>query len=159
MVKKDVIGLAVLIARVNATPQIVYMMPQAEIRDAETDVQVEPPCIWLVQVPFADDIRPPTTEVCLSALESKDDAEPPHPDSTQLVSLCKRLIKKLKVIYQPNQFANPGRWSVSEPSSSLISIAVLQYHYANLEAIALSLPEPKADDQTHPDTEAIAKVK
>ena len=56
---------------------------QAEIRDPETDVQVDPPCIWLIQIPFADDMREPRLAHSLSAKvastvpvsNSGDDAE------------------------------------------------------------------------------------
>ena len=40
---------------------------QAETRDPETDVQVDPPCIWLIQIPFADDMREPRLAHSLSA--------------------------------------------------------------------------------------------
>lgn len=38
---------------------------QGEKRN-EDDLQEEPPCIWLIQIPFADDIREPTVKTCLS---------------------------------------------------------------------------------------------
>lgn len=42
---------------------------QAEVRDEETDVQIDPPCIWLIQAPYADDIRYPTVDECQSAVD------------------------------------------------------------------------------------------
>lgn len=94
MLSKNIIGLGVLIARVNSTPQIVYLLPQvrsicsqlqcnacllnfsyfvpsiqAEVRDEETDVQIDPPCIWVIQVPYADDIRYPTVDECQSVVD------------------------------------------------------------------------------------------
>lgn len=107
MLKKGVVGLGVLVARVNSTPQLVYMLPQAEVRDEQTDNQVDPPCIWLVQIPFADDIRPPTTEVCLSTLPESGVAADDN-GGRNMVQLFTKLLKKLRVVYLPNQFANPG---------------------------------------------------
>lgn len=66
MVKKDVIGLGVLVARSNSTPILCWLVPQQEERDLESDNQIKPPCIWLVQIPFADDIREPLVEPSLS---------------------------------------------------------------------------------------------
>lgn len=39
------------------------------MRDEETDVQIDPPCIWLIQIPFADDIRYPTIDECQSVVD------------------------------------------------------------------------------------------
>lgn len=33
---------------------------------------MDPPCIWLIQIPFADDIRPPTINTCLSVADPED---------------------------------------------------------------------------------------
>lgn len=44
-----------------------FATDQAESRDPETDVQVDPPCIWLIQIPFADDMREPRLAHSLSA--------------------------------------------------------------------------------------------
>lgn len=48
--------------------------------------------------------------------------------------------------------------SLSVPDADDCVDTVLQYHYANLEALALSLDAPEAIDQTLPQTEAIAEV-
>ncbi|CAD6579969.1 MAG: ATP-dependent DNA helicase II subunit 1 [Cyphobasidiales sp. Tagirdzhanova-0007] len=135
MLKKDVIGLGVLIARSNSSPQLVYMLPQAETRDEETDVQIDPPCIWLVQIPFADDIRAPIATSSLSVMSDGG-------ESNSMIQVMKKLIKKLKVQFRPYQFTNP----------------TLQYHYSNLEAIALQLDAPEPKDETLPLTDQIAKA-
>ena len=143
MLKKDVIGLGVLIARSNSSPQLVYMLPQvrshalmkgqqgsllfrskAETRDEETDVQIDPPCIWLVQIPFADDIRAPIATSSLSVMSDGGELDLlswelarsqveglPTGESNSMIQVMKKLIKKLKVQFRPYQFTNPSKIS------------------------------------------------
>lgn len=84
MLNKNKIGFGVLLARANARPQMVVMIPQVRIcappsmrtvlmsvillltQDEELNefgMQVTAPGIHLCQLPFADDIRPLNIEV------------------------------------------------------------------------------------------------
>lgn len=79
----------------------------------------------------------------------------------------------MRVLYRPYQFTNPSERNTqsvihtvpalrSMRLSSLIGAldkyVALQYHYANLEAIALQLDPPEPKDDTLPLTDQIAKV-
>lgn len=95
------------------------------MRDEETDVQIDPPCIWVLQAPYADDIRYPTVDECQSAVDVEGRLSRPHTvplaelqhlillpnisgDDNPLVENFKKLIKKMRVQYSPHQFPNPG---------------------------------------------------
>lgn len=124
LLKDEKMGLTWFIARKNATPVVAALIPGAEKLD-EGGLQVMPPGMWLIPLPFADDIRQnPETVVVRS------------PDS--LTDCMKNIVKQLqlpKAVYDPARYPNPS----------------LQWHYRILQAMALEedLPE-KPEDKTIP---------
>lgn len=57
MAKKKKMALAIFCGRMNATPCFAALLPQLEERDDEG--QKEPPGMYVIPLPFADDIREP----------------------------------------------------------------------------------------------------
>ena len=103
LLKDEKIGIVWFIARKNAAPVIAAMIPGAE-RLGEHGEQVLPPGMWLVPLPYADDIRryPETTMVS-------------SPDS--LVDMMRTVIQQLQLPkgqYNPEKYPNPGACS-TEP--------------------------------------------
>ena len=119
------------IARKNAAPVVAAMLPSAEKLD-ENSVQKLPPGMWLLPLPFADDIRPnPETNVVVA----------PEP----LIDRMRAVVELLhlpKSQYAPHKYPNPS----------------LQWHYRILQALALDedLPE-KPEDKATPKYKQIDK--
>ena len=120
------------IARKNATPVIVAIIPGEEKLDS-SGLQIIPPGMWLCPLPFADDIRqnPEVTSVIRA----------PDP----LVDRMRTVVEQLqlpKAQYDPSKYPNPA----------------LQWHYCILQAMALEedLPE-KPEDRTVPKYRQIDK--
>jgi ATP-dependent DNA helicase 2 subunit 1 len=57
LVKDKKVGVAWYIARTNATPVLVAILPSEERVDDATKVPIIPAGLWLCQLPFLDDIR------------------------------------------------------------------------------------------------------
>lgn len=55
MTRKDTIALSIFCPRSNVAPCFAYILPQPEIVGDEG--QLEPPGMYVVPLPFADDIR------------------------------------------------------------------------------------------------------
>ncbi|PVH77702.1 Ku DNA-binding complex, Ku70 subunit [Cadophora sp. DSE1049] len=133
LLKDKLMGVAWFIARANASPLIVAILPSAERFDDVTGAQVIPPGLWLYPIPFADDIRePPSVPKPLVAGE-------------ELIDLMRMIVRQLqlpKAIYDPTKYPNPA----------------LQWHYKVLQAMALEeeLPE-QSEDKTIPKFRQINK--
>ncbi|OXV09439.1 hypothetical protein Egran_02798 [Elaphomyces granulatus] len=119
------------IARKNAAPVVAAMLPGAEKLD-EDNVQKLPPGMWLLPLPFADDIRPnPETNLVVA--------------SESLIDRMRTIVEQLqlpKAQYAPHKYPNPS----------------LQWHYRILQALALDedLPE-KPEDKMIPKYKQIDK--
>lgn len=126
-------GLGWFIARKNAKPLLVAIIPSAERIDELTGAQLVPQGLWLYQLPFADDIR--------SAPEQPSLIE--APDS--LINEMRKVIQQLqlpKATYDPSRYPNPA----------------LQWHYRILQAMALDEEVPSVpDDKTKPKYRQIDK--
>lgn len=90
------IGIAWYVARKNAVPQIAAIIPGAEKLD-EVGAQMIPPGLWIMPLPFADDVRqnPETTLI----------RAPPA-----LVDLMREVVQQLqlpKAVYDPSRYPNP----------------------------------------------------
>ncbi|KAL8828714.1 MAG: hypothetical protein Q9170_006483 [Blastenia crenularia] len=126
-------GIVWYIARSNAAPVIAALYPGAEQRDEEKDIQTMPPGLWLIPLPYADDIRQ-------------------DPEITNLIRAPEPLIDRMHTIvqqlhlpkgrYDPSKYPNPA----------------LQWHYRILQAMALDeeLPE-QPEDMTKPKYKSIHK--
>lgn len=99
-------GIAWYVARKNAAPQIAAILPGDEKLD-DVGLQVIPPGLWIMPLPFADDIRqnPETTLI-----------RAPEP----LIDLMREVIQQLqlpKALYDPGKYPNPCKHIYLNPPS------------------------------------------
>jgi len=133
LLKDNKMGLGWYIARVNANPIIVAILPSAERIDESTKQQVFPAGLWLYPLPFLDDVRnpPPSTSHIMA------------PDT--LVDSMRTIVMQLQLpkgTYDPKKYPNPA----------------LQWHYKILQAIALGEEVPDTpEDKTLPSYRQINK--
>lgn len=95
-------GLAWFVPRKNATPVIAAIVPGAE-KLGEHGEQVIPPGMWIIPLPFADDIRQNPETSLIRAPES-------------LVDLMRIVVQQLqlpKAQYSPEKYPNPCRLNAS----------------------------------------------
>ena len=101
LLKDQVMGLAWYIARKNAAPVIAAILPGAE-KSNESGEQTIPPGLWIVPLPYADDIRQNPETMLIRAPES-------------LIDLMRIVIQQLqlpKAICDPSKYPNPGTRSL-----------------------------------------------
>ena len=132
LLKSKKMALAWFIARKNAAPVMAAIIPGAERYDDEGE-QLMPPGMWLVPLPFADDIRP-----C-----PEQPQEPKtEPELTDKMRIIIEQLQLPKGVYEPNKYPNPD----------------LQWFYRILQAMALEEEVPeKVDDKTLPRYKQINK--
>lgn len=132
MLKDDKVGIAWFIARENANPIMVAIIPSRNPDDEASETPYLPAGLWLYPLPFADDVR----NVDLSA--------PPRP-ADELTDKMREVVQNLqlpKALYNPLKYPNPS----------------LQLHYKVLQAMALDEDVPDAlDDATIPKYRQIDK--
>lgn len=131
MLKDQLMAVTWFIARRNTTPVIAALMPGVEKTDDERR-QILPPGLWIVQLPFADDIRQNPPSMLVRA-------------GDELVDCMRTVMQQLQLpkgVYDPMRYPNPA----------------LQWHYRILQALALDedLPD-KPEDKTIPKYRAIHK--
>lgn len=131
MVGKDKLAIAVYMPRPNSIPEMAALLPTAEVRD-ETGLQIEPPGMQLIPLPFADDIREMPAEYhrSLSATEEE-------------VAAAGRIVKSFSKAapFDPDTIQNPA----------------LKYHYESLKAVAFGTDIGDPSDDCKPDYEGIEK--
>ncbi|KAL7272978.1 ATP-dependent DNA helicase II subunit 1 [Rhizina undulata] len=113
LVQSGKIGIAWAVVRGNAAPVLMALVPSEEI--IEGRVQVQPPGLFMIALPFADDIRQ-NPEVPL--------VEVPE----ILIDKMRAVLKQLHMPkgYNPHKYSNPS----------------LQWHYRILQAVALDEDVP-----------------
>ncbi|KAH8945077.1 hypothetical protein BDL97_12G020900 [Sphagnum fallax] len=121
----------------RASSQLVALVPQEE--ELADGLQLEPPGMHLIYLPYADDIRPTEKyHIC-------SEASVPRASKEQ-VEAAAAFINKMKL----------DSWSVFD-----ISDPAMQRHYAILQAIALEQEEEsllEATDTTLPDSKGIMRA-
>ena len=146
-------GLSWFIARKNAAPQIAALLPGAEKTD-DNGMQIMPPGLWVVPLPFADDVRHNPETLLIRSPE-------------KLIDLMRAVIQQLqlpKAHYDPLKYPNPGKHcrDTSDTYDRNISYPdiALQWHYQILQAMALGedIPE-EPEDNTVPKYRQINKVR
>lgn len=128
-------GLGWYIARANANPALVAILPSEEAHDEKTGKQLRPSGLFLYPLPYADDIRQP--------------APSPKPlvSSDEMVDKFDIVVQQLKLPkgkFDPARYPNPA----------------LQWHYKILQAMALQEEVPvfsEKDDKTLPKVRQIHK--
>ena len=96
LLKDRKMGVAWFVARKNAVPVIAALVPGAEKLSDEGE-QIVPPGIWIVPLPFADDIRQNPETPLVRAPEV-------------LIDLMRLVIQQLqlpKAVYSPEKYPNP----------------------------------------------------
>ena len=132
LLKSKKIGIAWHVARKNANPQLVAVVPSKSQSDESSGTSYLPAGLWLCPIPFADDVR----------------AGP----ETQLVRTTDRLTDKMNTLVRQLQLPGGSYDPAKYP------IPALQWHYKILQALALEEEVPeKAEDATVPKNKAIGK--
>ncbi|KAK0637263.1 SPOC like C-terminal domain-containing protein [Bombardia bombarda] len=132
LLKDDKMGLAWFIARENANPILVAILPSRNPDDEDSGTPAFPAGLWLYPLPFADDIR---------------NVEHPAPPRAidELTDKMREIVQNLqlpKSMYNPLKYPNPS----------------LQWHYKILQALALDEEVPETlDDATIPKYKQIDK--
>ncbi|XP_077660925.1 uncharacterized protein AFUA_5G07740 [Aspergillus fumigatus Af293] len=131
LLKDHKMALVWFIPRKNAAPVLGAMIAGEEKVD-ENDVQKFPPGMWIITLPYADDVRQ-NPETTLNVA--------PEPLIDQMRTIVQQL-QLPKASYEPQKYPNPS----------------LQWHYRILQALALDedLPE-KPEDKTIPKYRQIDK--
>ncbi|KAL8670718.1 MAG: hypothetical protein Q9168_004767, partial [Polycauliona sp. 1 TL-2023] len=117
------IGITWFIARKNAAPVLAALYPGPESLD-DNGLEILPPGLWLIPLPYADDIRQ-------------------NPEITTLIRAPEPLIDHMRLVIQQLQLPKAKFDPSKYPNPSL------QWHYRILQAMALGedLPE-MPDDKT-----------
>lgn len=118
------------IPRRNASPALVAVIAGPEVVSPDTHMQVAPPGLFLVALPFADDIR-------------QDPMQHANRAPTELVDKMSDIVQNLRLAsYEPSKYQNPA----------------LQWHWRILQAMALEEDMPEAQaDKTLPKYKGIDK--
>lgn len=131
LLKKEKMAIAWFVPRRNAVPTLAAIIPGKE-RLGERNEQIRPPGLWVIPLPYVDDIRQNPETPLVRA-------------SDNLTDIMRDIVQNLtlpKGEYDPSRYPNPA----------------LQWFYRILQAIALEdeLPE-KPDDKTVPKYRQIDK--
>ena len=133
LIKSKRMGLVWFIARRNASPTLCALLPSEEKTDEDGEQQM-PPGLWLIPLPYADDIRqfPEQTDAPLVTTEALTDKMRVIMEQLQLPS----------GVYDPSKYPNPD----------------LQWFYRILQAMALEEDIPDVPvDKTIPRFKQIDK--
>lgn len=122
LLKSKKMGLVWFVARRNASPTLCALLPSAETLNEEGEQQT-PPGLWLIPLPYADDIR---------EFPSQPDA--PLKTTDDLTDKMRIIMEQLQLpsgVYDPSKYPNPD----------------LQWFYRILQAMALDedIPETPID--------------
>jgi ATP-dependent DNA helicase 2 subunit 1 len=129
LLKSQKMGLVWFISRRNAAPVLAALIP-AEEKMNEDGEQTMPPGLWIIPLPFADDIR-----------AFPESAEKPLKTTDELTDKMRIIIEQLQLpkgVYDPARYPNPD----------------LQWFYRILQALAL-----EDDIPTQPDDKTIPRFK
>lgn len=133
MLKDEKMALAWYIPRRNATPVLAAIIPGEE-KYNENAEQIYPPGMWIINLPFADDIRDKPETVLVRTTD----------ELTDKMRVVIQQLQLPKAQYDPKKYPNPS----------------LQWFYRILQAMALEedLPE-QPEDKTIPRYKQIDKVR
>ncbi|KAL0259440.1 ATP-dependent DNA helicase II subunit 1 [Diplodia seriata] len=131
LLKKEKMAITWFVPRRNAVPTLAAIIPGQE-KLGERNEQVRPPGLWVIPLPYVDDIRQNPETPLVRASDS-------------LTDIMREIVQNLtlpKGEYEPSRYPNPA----------------LQWFYRILQAIALEdeLPE-KPEDKTIPKYRQIDK--
>lgn len=98
LLKDQKMAVTWFVARKNATPVIAALIPGEE-KLGESGGQVVPPGLWIIQLPYADDIRKKPEMLHVQAPDELTDMMRPIVSQLQLP----------KAQYNPSKYPNPGK--------------------------------------------------
>lgn len=129
-------AIAWYIARKNAVPQIVAILPSKKQSAEDSGTNYLPAGLWLHPLPFVDDLRDLESIKPKSVVRASD----------ELITQMRTIVQNLKLPkdqYDPSKYPNPA----------------LQHHYKILQALALDedINELKREDHTVPRHKQINK--
>lgn len=96
LLKDQKMALAWFIARKNATPVIAALIPGEE-QYGDDDEQVMPPGLWIVPLPFVDDIRQNPDVLTVKTTDKL----------TDLMRVVVQQLQLPKAVYDPTKYPNP----------------------------------------------------
>ncbi|KAF2821542.1 Ku DNA-binding complex, Ku70 subunit [Ophiobolus disseminans] len=133
LLKSKKMGLVWFIPRRNASPTLGALVPAEEMTNEDGE-QTMPPGLWLIPLPFADDLR-----------QFPEQADKPLKTTDELTDKMRVIIEQLQLpkgVYDPAKYPNP----------------TLQWFYRILQAMALEEELPEVpDDKTIPRFKQIDK--
>lgn len=129
LLNSDKMAVAWYIARKNAAPEIVAILPSKKQSDESSGTKYLPAGLWLHTLPFVDDCRDLETIKPKSVVRASD----------ELITQMRHIVQNLKLPkdqYDPTNYPNPS----------------LQHHYKVLQALALDedVVDMKVVDKTLP---------
>ncbi|KAI0863105.1 hypothetical protein F4860DRAFT_502236 [Xylaria cubensis] len=133
LIESKKVGMAWHIARKNANPQLVAIIPSRASSDEKSGTQYMPAGLWLYPIPFLDDVRhgPEAGKIIRT--------------TDALTDRMNKVVQQLQLpggAYNPSKYPNPA----------------LQWHYKILQALALEDVVPdQPEDATVPKYRAIHK--
>jgi ATP-dependent DNA helicase 2 subunit 1 len=132
MLKDEKMALAWYIPRRNATPVLAAIIPGEE-KYNDNGEQIYPPGMWIINLPYADDIRDKPETILVRTTDTLTDK----------MRIVIQQLQLPKAQYDPHKYPNPS----------------LQWFYRILQAMALEedLPE-QPEDKTIPRHKQIDKV-
>jgi len=140
--ERGLIAIARAMPKANSSLQLVALVPQVEVLDNESGRQEKSPGLFLVRLPFADDLRDLTlNETNVAYLTMQNNNQNPQEESgrKEQVSAAKRVVETLsEPHWEPDMLDSPA----------------LKVCYTCIEAIALAIPPDQTvqvDDLLHPD--------
>lgn len=136
LLDSDKMAIAWYVARKNAVPQIVAILPSDKPSNEASGTSYLPAGLWLYPLPFVDDVRD------LEPIKYK----PVVKASDELIDQMRIIVQNLtmpKGVYDPSKYPNPA----------------LQWHYKVLQNMALDedLDKEKKEDLTQPKYRQINK--
>lgn len=136
LLDSDKMAIAWYIARANAVPQIVAILPSDRPSGEESATSYLPAGLWLYPLPFVDDVRDLEPIKLKSVVKASD----------ELIDQMRIIVQNLtmpKGMYDPSKYPNPA----------------LQWHYKVLQNLALDedLDNEKREDLTLPKYKQINK--
>jgi ATP-dependent DNA helicase 2 subunit 1 len=132
LLKDEKMGIAWFVPRANAKPELVAVLPSKSQDEHDSGTPFLPAGLWLLPLPFADDLRGVDVKETLRC-------------SSGLIDQMRVIVQNLqlpKAMYNPMKYPNPA----------------LQWHYKILQALALEEEVPdQPEDATLPKYKAINK--
>ncbi|CAH7670582.1 SPOC like C-terminal domain-containing protein [Phakopsora pachyrhizi] len=136
MIKKNKIGIGILSCKKRDVPYLVSISPQVHLEDMinNSNSQKRPAGMNLCILPWADEIRElninePQLD-CITNKAFENESE----QGKKIIEITEKIIKKLRIIYSPNNIKNPA----------------LQFHYDFLSSKYLSENFEETEDTSLP---------